>query len=114
MRTSSSAATPRWSRAALPPARVGGGRRTTPVYGSDERCRKLQRFYRRTLKQLRACPSSYVRQTLGRELREQAMDSEQALDTAVRLEVYRFFVDQGRPPVPAEVAETLATDQVLS
>jgi hypothetical protein len=39
------------------------------------------------------------------------MDSEQALDTAVRLEVYRFFTDQGRPPVPAEVAETLATDQ---
>jgi Alkylmercury lyase len=39
------------------------------------------------------------------------MDSEHALDTAVRLEVYRFFVDQGRPPVPAEVAATLATDQ---
>jgi hypothetical protein len=39
------------------------------------------------------------------------MDPEQALDTAVRLEVYRFFIDQGRPPVPAEVAETLATDQ---
>lgn len=38
------------------------------------------------------------------------MDSEQALDTAVRLEVYRFFIDQGRPPVPAEVAETLAAD----
>ena len=39
------------------------------------------------------------------------MDSEQALDTAVRLEVYRYFTDQGRPPVPAEVADTLATDQ---
>ena len=39
------------------------------------------------------------------------MDSEQALDTAVRLELYRFFIDQGRPPVPAEVAQTLATDQ---
>ena len=39
------------------------------------------------------------------------MDSEQALDTVVRLEVYRFFIDQGRPPVPAEVAQTLATDQ---
>ena len=38
------------------------------------------------------------------------MDSEQALDTAVRLQVYRFFIEQGRPPVPAEVAETLATD----
>jgi Alkylmercury lyase len=39
------------------------------------------------------------------------MGSEQALDSAVRLELYRFFVDQGRPPVAAEVAETLATDQ---
>src|SRR5918999_4794794 len=39
------------------------------------------------------------------------MDSQQTLDTAVRLELYRFFVDQGRPPVPAEVAQTLATDQ---
>ena len=39
------------------------------------------------------------------------MDSEQALDNAVRLEVYRFFIDEGRPPVPAEAAETLATDQ---
>ena len=37
--------------------------------------------------------------------------SEQALDTAVRLEAYRFFIDRGRPPVPAEVAESLATDQ---
>jgi hypothetical protein len=39
------------------------------------------------------------------------MDSEQALDTAVRLEAYRFFIDHGRPPVSAEVAETLAADQ---
>ena len=39
------------------------------------------------------------------------MDSEQTLDTAVRLEVYRFFSDQSRPPVAAEVAETLATGQ---
>jgi Alkylmercury lyase len=39
------------------------------------------------------------------------MNPEQALDTAVRIEVYRFFIDQGRPPVPAEVAATLATDQ---
>ena len=39
------------------------------------------------------------------------MDSEQTLDTAVRLEVYRLFVREGRAPVPAEVAETLATDQ---
>jgi alkylmercury lyase-like protein len=39
------------------------------------------------------------------------MDADQALDTAVRLEVYRWFIDQGRPPVPAEVADTLATDQ---
>jgi hypothetical protein len=39
------------------------------------------------------------------------MDPEQALDAAVRREVYRFFVDQGRPPVAVEVAETLAADQ---
>jgi hypothetical protein len=42
---------------------------------------------------------------------DKAMDSEQALDSAVRLEVYRFFIDRGRPPVPAEVAQRLATDQ---
>lgn len=30
---------------------------------------------------------------------------------AVRLDVYRFFTDQGRPPVRAQVAETLATDR---
>ena len=39
------------------------------------------------------------------------MDAEQKLDTAVRLEVYRFFVDHGRPPVPSEIAEVLGTDQ---
>jgi Alkylmercury lyase len=39
------------------------------------------------------------------------MNSEQTLDAEVRLEVYRFFVAQGRPPVPAEVAKTVATDQ---
>ena len=33
------------------------------------------------------------------------------VDTAVRLEVYRFFIDRGRPPVPDELAEALATDQ---
>ena len=33
------------------------------------------------------------------------------VDTAARLEVYRFFVDHGRPPVPAELAESLETDQ---
>jgi alkylmercury lyase-like protein len=38
------------------------------------------------------------------------MDTER-VDTAVRLEVYRFFVDRGRPPVPAEIAEALAMDQ---
>src|ERR687895_112539 len=51
-----------------------------------------------------------MRQTCLASFEGKAMDSEQALDTAVRLEVYRFFIDQGRPPVPAEVAETLATD----
>ena len=39
------------------------------------------------------------------------MGSEKALDGAVRLEVYRSFVDRGRPPVPAEIAEALDTDQ---
>jgi hypothetical protein len=29
------------------------------------------------------------------------------LDNAVRLEVYRSFVDQGKPPPAAEIAETL-------
>jgi Alkylmercury lyase len=40
------------------------------------------------------------------------VDFEQALDGSVRREVYRFFVDRGRPPVAAEVAQTLVTDQV--
>jgi hypothetical protein len=39
------------------------------------------------------------------------VDSDQTVDTAVRLEVYRFFVDQGRPPVPAEIAEAVSMDQ---
>jgi hypothetical protein len=39
------------------------------------------------------------------------MDSEQTLDTAIRVEVYRSFIDQRRPPVPAEVAQMLAKDQ---
>ena len=39
------------------------------------------------------------------------MDLDQAFDAAVRLELYRFFVDQGRPPVPAEIAEALPSDQ---
>ena len=39
------------------------------------------------------------------------MDSDPGLDTAVRLEVYRFFVERGRPPVPAEVAATLDRSQ---
>ena len=32
-------------------------------------------------------------------------------DTSVRLEVYRSFVDRGRPPVAHEVASTLDVDQ---
>src|ERR687895_1122452 len=52
-----------------------------------------------------------MRQTCLASSEGEAMDSEQALDTAVRLELDRFFIDQGRPPVPAEVAQTLATDQ---
>lgn len=39
------------------------------------------------------------------------MDPERTVDTAVRVEIYRFFVDHGRPPVPAELAETLQMDQ---
>lgn len=39
------------------------------------------------------------------------MDPDQAVDTAVRLEVYRFFVDQARPPVPAGIAEAIHVDQ---
>lgn len=38
-------------------------------------------------------------------------ESEQPIDVAIRLEVYRFFVDQGRPPVPAEIAEAVGMDQ---
>jgi hypothetical protein len=41
------------------------------------------------------------------------MTSEQTLDAAVRVEVYRSFIDQGLPPVPAELAEAVATDQAL-
>jgi len=33
------------------------------------------------------------------------------VDTSVRLEVYRFFVARGRPPVPAEIADALDVDQ---
>jgi len=39
------------------------------------------------------------------------MGSHHAVDGLVRVEVYRFFVDCGRPPVPAEIAETLDLDQ---
>jgi alkylmercury lyase-like protein len=39
------------------------------------------------------------------------MDHDQAIDAEVRLEVYRFFIERGRPPVPAELAEALHTDQ---
>lgn len=31
----------------------------------------------------------------------------QEFDTDVRLAIYRFFMDQGRPPIPAEVADEL-------
>lgn len=52
-----------------------------------------------------------LRQTCFASFEGKAMDSEQTLDSAVRLEAYRFFVEQGRPPVGAELAETLATEQ---
>lgn len=32
-------------------------------------------------------------------------------DSAVRLEVYRFFVENGRPPAPNEIAESLSLHQ---
>ena len=38
------------------------------------------------------------------------MGLERELDRAVRHELYRFFVDQGRPPVAAELADALAID----
>jgi hypothetical protein len=40
-----------------------------------------------------------------------ADEEDRTVDPAVRLEVYRFFIDQGRPPVPAEIAEALRMDQ---
>ncbi len=39
------------------------------------------------------------------------MSAEHSLDTDVRLEVYRFFVDRGRPPAADEIAEAIGTDQ---
>ncbi len=39
------------------------------------------------------------------------MASEQNGDSSVRVEIFRFFVDHGRPPVPAELAESLERDQ---
>src|SRR5256885_14460073 len=39
------------------------------------------------------------------------MVREADFDNQVRCQVYRFFVDEGRPPVAAETAEILATDQ---
>jgi Alkylmercury lyase len=42
------------------------------------------------------------------------MSAQQTQDSAVRVEVYRFFVDQGRPPVPAEIAEALEMDQAAA
>lgn len=35
------------------------------------------------------------------------MTVQEDLDQSVRLEIYRFFVDQGRPPVPAELARAI-------
>src|SRR5438477_601132 len=32
-------------------------------------------------------------------------------DVAVRLEVYRFFVEHGRPPVPVEIGQALNVNQ---
>ena len=35
------------------------------------------------------------------------MNADQTIDNDVRFEVYRFFADQGRPPVSAEIADSL-------
>ena len=35
----------------------------------------------------------------------------QSDDVAVRLEVYRFFVEHGRPPVPVEIGQALDVNQ---
>jgi hypothetical protein len=39
------------------------------------------------------------------------MDAGQPVDLDVRVEVYRFFVAEGRPPVPAEVGASLELPQ---
>lgn len=39
------------------------------------------------------------------------MNADPTIDNDVRLEVYRFFVDQGRAPVAAEVAELVGAEQ---
>ncbi len=39
------------------------------------------------------------------------MSSTDANDAAVRVAIYRFFVDRGRPPVPLELCEMVDTDQ---
>ncbi len=39
------------------------------------------------------------------------MNADETTDTDVRLEVYRFFAERGRPPVSAEVAENFGTVQ---
>jgi len=49
--------------------------------------------------------------SLPREARLSTMVTEAGMDGAVRLEVYRFFVEQGRPPVSSEIAESLHSTQ---
>jgi hypothetical protein len=39
------------------------------------------------------------------------MEPTTSVDASVRLHVYRFFVDEGRPPVPPEIAEALHIEQ---
>ncbi len=36
------------------------------------------------------------------------MDTVEELDQSLRIEVYRFFVSEGRPPMPAELAEAIS------
>ena len=39
------------------------------------------------------------------------MDADQRNDSEVRFEVYRFFAERGRPPVPAELGDLLGMAQ---
>jgi hypothetical protein len=56
-----------------------------------------------------SCRGAGAQGDAGRDRLE--MDSRETADRAVRLGIYRFFVDRGRPPVPAELCETIGMGQ---